>query len=86
MSGFQFSPALASLTIPSGVTSIGNSAFSACAGVKEYHILSTSVPTGGSNMFSNIASDCIIYVPAAKLSDYQGASNWSTYASYMQGE
>ena len=77
---------LTSITIPSSVTSIGNSAFSTCYGMAEYHILPTSVPSGGTTMFNNIQSDCVIYVPSAKLSDYQAASNWSTYASYMQGE
>ena len=85
-SAFYNCYSLASVTIPSEITSIGNNAFSSCYGVAEYHIKPTAVPTGGTTMFSNIVSDCIIYVPSAKLSDYQGASNWSTYASYMQGE
>ena len=77
---------ISSITIPSSVTSIGNTVFQNFYGLKECHILPTTVPTGGTNMFRNIPSDCIIYVPASKLSDYKGASNWSTYASYMQGE
>ena len=78
---------LASITIPSDVTSIESNAFSNCYGMAEYHILPTTPPTlGGTNAFSNIVSDCVIYVPSASLSDYQAASNWSTYASYMQGE
>ena len=77
---------LASLTIPSDVTSIGNSAFSGCYGMAEYHIKPTAVPTGGTNMFNSIVSDCVIYVPTASLNAYKGATNWSTYASYMQGE
>ena len=79
-------PAVSSITIPSSVTSIGNSAFQNCYGVKEYHILPTSVPTGGTNMFSSLPSDCVIYVPTASLNAYKTSSNWSTYASYMQGE
>lgn len=77
---------LSSITIPSSVTSIGNSAFENCYGVKEYHIKPTTLPTAGTTIFKNIVSDCIIYVPSAKLNDYKTASNWSTYASYMQGE
>lgn len=53
----------------------------------EYHILATTPPTlSNTNAFYGISADCKIYVPAASLSDYQGASNWSTYASYMVGE
>ena len=83
---FQNCYSLSRVTIPDSVTSIGNSAFSSCYGVKEYHILPTTVPTIVSNIFSNIVSDCIIYVPKGHLTDYQTASNWSTYASYMQEE
>ena len=77
---------LTSITIPDGVTSIGNNAFQSCYGMKECHILSTTVPTGGTTMFADIPSDCIIYVPKGHLNDYQTATNWSTYASYMQEE
>ena len=77
---------LARVTIPSGVTSINNNAFNSCYGVAEYHIKPTTPPTLGTTVFNNIASDCVIYVPSAKLTDYKGATNWSTYASYMQGE
>lgn len=77
---------LAALTVPSNVTNIGNSAFSSCYGIAEYHIKPTTPPTLGTTAFNNIQSDCTIYVPAASLSSYQTATNWSTYASYMVGE
>ena len=78
---------LASIMIPDGVTSIGSSAFYDCTYVKEYHLLPTTPPTlDNTSAFSGIASDCIIYVPADSLDAYQSATNWATYASYMQGE
>ena len=77
---------LASVTIPSTVTSIGKNAFNSCYGMAEYHIKPTTVPTLGTSVFSGIQSDCIIYVPSGSLTAYKGATNWSTYASYMQGE
>ena len=77
---------LTSITIPDGVTSIGNQVLLNCYGVKEFHILPTTVPTGGTSMFDNLASDAVIYVPKGHLTDYQTATNWSTYASYMQEE
>lgn len=77
---------LASITIPSNATSIGSSAFYNCYGMAECHILPTNVPTLGTTVFNNNASDRIIYVPSGTLSDYQSATNWSKYASYMVEE
>ena len=86
-SSFQYCYRFTSITIPSSVTKIGTSAFSNCYGIAEYHIQPTTVPTlSNTNAFSNIQPDCVIYVPSAKLNDYKTAQNWSSYASYMQGE
>lgn len=83
---FNYCQSLAKITIPSGVTSIGNYAFYNCHGVAEYHVLPTTPPTLGSDVFHNIPSDCVIYVPQGKLSTYQSATGWSDYAAYMQEE
>ena len=76
---------LATITIPSGIAIIQNGAFNNCLGMKEYHLLPTTPPSIA-NPFGTMPSDCIIYVPSASLEAYQTATNWSTYASYMQGE
>ena len=79
--------ALTELILPSTVTSIETKAFQNCYGMKEYHFKSTTPPTlGNADAFSNIQSDCKIYVPSAKLTNYQTAQNWSSYSSYMVGE
>ena len=86
-SAFNSCYSLASITIPNGVTSIGNSAFQNCYGVAEYHLKPTTPPTlSNTNAFANIPSDCVIYVPQGCLEAYQTATNWTTYASYMQEE
>lgn len=89
-SAFNGCVSLSSLIVPENVTSIGNNAFYGCYGVAEYHFLSTTVPTGGTTMFANIVSECIIYVPYSAdhsiLEAYKSATNWSTYASYMREE
>ena len=84
---FYYCTSLQSMTIPSGVTSIGIYAFYDCTFMKEYHFQRTTPPTlGGSSVFVNIPSDCIIYVPSASLDAYKTATNWSAHASKMVGE
>ena len=86
-SAFSSCNSLSSVTIPSSVTSIGSNAFNQCHGVAEYHLLSETPPSlTNVNAFSGIASDCVIYIPEGSLSDYQAATNWATYAAYMQEE
>ena len=83
---FQYCYSLKSVTIQAGVTSIGSIAFGDCYGTYEYHLEPTTPPTLGSSAFSGIVAGTIIYVPQGCLEAYQTASNWSSYASYMQEE
>ena len=88
---FNLCRAITKITVPSNVSSIGQSAFNGCGAVKEYHFLPTTPPTlSAANAFNYIPEDCIIYVPYSAdhsiLAAYQAATNWSTYASYMQEE
>ena len=86
-SAFYNCYSLASIIIPYGVTRIGDSAFKTCYGMAEYHLKPTTPPTLlNANTFDGIPSDCIIYVPQGCLEAYQNATNWTTYASYMQEE
>ena len=78
---------LTSIVIPNSVTSIGDYAFSNCYGMAEYHLKPTTPPAlSNTDAFSNISDDCVIYVPQGSLEAYQTATNWATYASYMQEE
>ena len=84
---FHYCDSLASIVIPDGVTSIEAGAFGDCYSMAEYHFKSTTPPTlSNTDAFYNISSDCIIYVPQGSLEAYQTATNWATYASYMQEE
>jgi hypothetical protein len=74
------------MTIPIGVTSIGNYAFQYCYGLKELHIKPTTPPTIGQYTFRSLPSDCTIYVPSASLSTYQSTTYWSNFSSQMAGE
>lgn len=79
--------AIASLIIPSSVTSIGTSCFSDCYGLAELHFKSATPPTvANSNAFSNLPTDCKIYVPTGKLSAYTSATNYPSSSTYTYVE
>ena len=84
---FQNDYALTRLDLPSTLTEIDANALSSCYGLAELHFASTTPPTiNATSALSNLPSDCVIYVPSASLTSYQGARNWSTYSSQMVGE
>lgn len=79
------------MTIPASVTSIAAYAFYSCYSIAEYHFLRNTPPTlAATNAFTGIRDDCKIYVPYSEdhsiLNAYKTASNWSSYASYMEEE
>ena len=78
---------LTTLTIPSNVYTIAATSMVNMYSMKEIHMLRSTPPVlANVSAFTNLPSDCIIYVPQASLSDYKSASNWSEFALQMQGE
>lgn len=67
---------ITSLTIPGSVTSIGDSAFSGCCGVKYFYCNALTPPTLGSNCFPSRAN---IIVPAIAYAQYKSNSQWNAY-------
>ena len=79
---FYYCYSLANVVIPQGVTSIESYAFQGCFGMAFYDFSqATSVPSLGTNVFTNIPSDCKIIVPDALYDEWIAATNWSNYAS-----
>ena len=80
---FSYCTSLSQITIPEGITSIGNSAFSSCYSAGYVKFKSQTPPTvSNSNAFSNLPTDCIIYVPSAALSAYKSATNYPSSSTY----
>ena len=77
---------LTSVTIPGSVIQISSYAFDGCSKVATYDFSShTSVPTlNNTNAFNGIPSNCKIKVPSALYDEWIAATNWSTYASYIE--
>jgi hypothetical protein len=80
---FYYCVSLTSVIIPSTVTEIGSTAFASCNSLNIIHIQATTPPTLGTNVFSNIASNFIIYVPVGYAETYKAAAGWSTYADHI---
>ena len=88
---FQYCYGLANIAIPSGVTSIGASAFNNCYGLGELHFTRNTPPTvSNSNTWTNIPTDCIIYVPYSAnhsvLAAYTSANNYPSSSTYTYME
>ena len=72
---------LEELDFPSTLTSIGNSALQSLFSLKKLIVRSTTPPTLGTNVFTNLPLFTKIYVPDASVAAYQAA--WSTYSTQI---
>jgi hypothetical protein len=73
------------IQIGSAVTSIGGNAFYNATACNEMRCLPLTPPSIFANTLTNLKTTCVIKVPAASLSAYQAAANWSAHASKMVG-
>lgn len=83
--GFYGCVAATYIQIGSAVTSIGGNAFYNAIACNEMRCLPLTPPSILVNTLTNLKSTCVIKVPAASLSAYQAAANWSAHASKMVG-
>ena len=83
---FDSCKSLASIIIPGSVTSIASKAFNSCSGLGEIYFIPTTPPgVLNSDAFSDLPTDCIIYIPgdtAAIMAAYAGGTNYPSLSSY----
>lgn len=79
---FNLCLSLLKVTIPNSVSSISGQAFASAYAMKEIHFKKITPPTVANNTFSNLPTDCIIYVPAGTLSAYTSAANYPSSSTY----
>ena len=80
-----FGSGLNTVTIGSGIKSIGSDAFSYCW-IRNLYVHAIDPPTLSAYMFDDgCPNEMSIYVPAASVDAYKSASGWSEYADRIVG-
>ena len=74
--------ALTGVTIPSTVKWIGDNAFEGCQKLASVTVLATIPPEAGKSMFEDCHDDLLIFVPRARVGDYQ--AEWSAYEEIIK--
>ena len=71
------------ITIPSGVTFIGDHAFWGCTGMVSITLLCATPPTLDNDVFTNVPKYIPVYVPCGSLAAYQAAAGWSDFTNIV---
>ena len=75
---------LTSVNIPLRVTSIGESAFSGCSGLRSIYVYAETVPSISANAFNGCDSEnCILYVPKGTYDAYW-YSKWGYFDNIVE--
>lgn len=69
------------ITIPAGVTRIGQQVFQSCLNIPYFVLEGTTPPQIFVNTFNSNPNTCLFYVPDSAVATYKAANMWSTYES-----
>ena len=76
---FQDCTSLTSVEIGNSVTSIKSYAFNNCTDLTSITVLAETPPTLGNDVFQNVPTDAVLYVPCGKKAAYQSAPKWNEF-------
>ena len=80
---FSSCSALTTISLPSTVTELGLMAFYSCSGLTEMRSSAAVPPTAGGSAFADVDTEIPVYVPAASIDAYKGASEWLNFTNYQ---
>lgn len=84
INAFDYCLSLSSLDLPNTLTTINSKGLSRCNGLGYIRFRSTTPPTvANSDAFTELPTDCIIYVPASALAAYTSANNYPSSSTYQ---
>jgi hypothetical protein len=75
---------MATITIPSSVTSIGTYAI-ACSGLQFISCAAQTPPTCDDECFNSVDKSIPVYVPDGKVAAYGAATGWSDFSAFKTG-
>ena len=78
---YEYRESIQTITLPEGVTSIGDYAFEGCSSLQNMYCYAKTVPETGETVFkeSNI-DNATLHVPASALNDYMTTAPWNEFA------
>ena len=74
------------MTLPEGITYIGDKAFYNCSALTELTVWAITPPTLGSDAFTGVGSSLVVKVPAEGLPAYQTADIWQNFTLQGNGQ
>lgn len=80
-SAFRYNKNISSVNLPAQLTTIGNTSFGDCTGLKKILINAITPPTLGSSVFINVDKTIPLNVPLASVDLYKNALGWKDFTN-----
>lgn len=81
---FYYAKCIATLTIPSTMSTIEANAFNSCTNLQKITVNRDTPPAIQSNTFSGVSTDIEVLVPSGTLAAYQADANWSRFTNIKE--